>query len=124
MKITQNWLKSFSAFLLKRGGPGYIVRNIKTYKPSPLYRVYVGKVGTSKLSPISVPSYIDRSVQPLYQMPIEPISECKAAYDSFGFRIGRSPLWAVYRLQKLLNHTNTSFPFAVKIDIEGCFDNL
>jgi RNA-directed DNA polymerase len=103
---------------------GACVRNLKNYKPDPLYRIYLPKPGTKKLCPISVASYRDRALQALYLMALEPYAEAHAAYDSYGFRKGHSPIWAVYRVLQLMNHFNTRFVQVMKLDIQGCFDNI
>jgi RNA-directed DNA polymerase len=80
------------------------------------------KPGTFR--PISVPSYIDRCLQALYLLALDPIAEAKAAYDSFGFRKGRSPIWAAIRLSRLLNNAFVSIPYIIELDIEKCFDTI
>jgi len=93
------------------------------YVSTPLYRIHIPKPNGS-LRPISVPSYLDRCMQALYLLALDPFAEQVAAKDSYGFRKGRSPIWAVYRIQKLLNNPFVSIPFIVELDIEGCFDNI
>jgi RNA-directed DNA polymerase len=84
----------------------------------------VPKSTPGKFRPISVPSYIDRCLQALYAMALEPYSETVASRDSYGFRKGRSPIWAALRLQSLLNNPAISIPNIIELDIEGCFDNI
>lgn len=100
------------------------MRSLKNYKPDPLYRIYLPKPGTKKLRPISVPSYRDRALQALNLMALKPYAEAHAAYDSYGFRKGRSPIWAVYRVLKRMDYFNTRFAQVMKLDIQGCFNNI
>ena len=81
----------------------------------------IPKPNSDKLRPISVPSYRDRCLQAVYLMALEPYSETVAHYDSFGFRKGRSPIWAALRAQKLFNNMVVSIPYIIELDIEACF---
>src|SRR3712207_4035077 len=46
--------------------------NMVKYKPQPLKRVYIEKVGTNKKRPLGIPTMYDRAMQALYALALEP----------------------------------------------------
>nr|ALO21699.1 putative HNH endonuclease [Stephanosphaera pluvialis] len=102
-----------------------ITRNPNSYKSAPLYRVMIPKPNQPGVyRPLSVPSYTDRALQALYHLALDPIAESEAAKYSYGFRKGRSPIWAAVKLQSLLNTANISVPNIIELDIEKFFDRI
>ncbi len=62
----------------------------KKYKSKPLKRIYIEKKGKKKKRPLSIPCMIDRAVQALYALSLEPVSEITGDLHSYGFRKYRS----------------------------------
>jgi len=100
-----------------------IVEDPRKYKATPLDRIYIPKPDGSK-RPLSIPSYLDRCLQALYKLAIEPVTEEMADMSSYGFRPIRNVSWAVGKTQILLSNPLAKYKFVVEIDIQGCFDNI
>ncbi|HEY8805558.1 MAG TPA: group II intron reverse transcriptase/maturase, partial [Clostridium sp.] len=97
--------------------------NSKNYKCKPLKRVYIEKYGKTEKRPLSIPTMIDRAMQALYLLALEPISETKADKISFGFRKYRSGHDAMSHIFNLLAKKNSRV-WILEGDIKGCFDNI
>jgi len=60
-------------------------------------------VGTTELRPLGIPTMIDRSIQVVYAMALDPVVETHSDLHSYGFRKGRSPHDAISYLRHLLD---------------------
>ena len=65
----------------------------------------------------------DRCVQAVYAIGLEPWSEHTADKNSYGFRRGRSPSWAMKYLEILLRG-RADPSWVLEVDIEKCFDRI
>jgi len=66
---------------------------------------------------------LDRAMQALYLLALEPVSESTADWNSYGFRPGRSTQDAISHLFVMLSRKGAA-SWVLEGDIKGCFDNI
>jgi RNA-directed DNA polymerase len=95
----------------------------KSYKASPLRRVYIEKKGKKAKRPLGIPTMFDRAMQALYALALDPVSEVTADKRSFGFRKGRCCQDACEYIFADMARA-VSPEWVLEGDIKGCFDNI
>ena len=90
-----------------------------TYRPRPLRRKWISKLGSREKRPLGIPTIRDRVVQTALRYVLEPIFEIGFAIHSYGFRPGRGCKDALRRVDDLIKEEHG---YVVDADLKSYLD--
>ena len=91
------------------------------YRPQPVRRAWIAKLGSKEKRPLGIPAVRDRIVQGALRHVLEPIFEPDFAEHSYGFRPGRGAKDALRRVATLLK---AGHDWVVDADLKSYFDTI
>jgi len=97
----------------------------KGYLPKPLRRTYIPKNSDpTKKRALGIPTMLDRAMQALYLLALEPVAETTADPNSYGFRKERCTADAIGQCYIILRGRPGAPEWILEGDIRACFDQI
>jgi RNA-directed DNA polymerase len=88
-----------------------------------LKKVLNPKINSKELKPFGIPTMIDRAVQAIYLLAVDPVVETSSDKYSFGFRKYRSEQDAIAYIRSLLDKPKSP-QFILEVELSKCFDKI
>jgi len=100
--------------------------DFNTYKCKPVARRYIPKPGKDEKRPLGIPVMMDRALQMVVKMALEPEWEAKFEQNSYGFRPGRRCMDAIHVIHGTIAMMKgaTRSAWILDADIAKCFDMI
>ncbi len=93
----------------------------ETFRPRPIRRTFIPKLGSKDKRPLGIPAVRDKVVQTALKMVIEPIFEREFIDTSHGFRPGRGCKDALRKVERLLK---AGYTWVVDADLKSYFETI
>nr|YP_009730059.1 group II intron reverse transcriptase/maturase [Leucocryptos marina]BBQ05389.1 group II intron reverse transcriptase/maturase [Leucocryptos marina] len=100
-----------------------LVQKSGGYRAGPVRRKWISKDQSDELRPLGIPNMIDRALQALVLMCLDPLVEEVSDTYSFGFRKYRNTGNAIQRIRTILDKPNGP-RYLWNVNIEKCFDKI
>jgi RNA-directed DNA polymerase len=108
----ESWLIAWSGIIPRASG---LNSTAEGYYPQPLRRIYILKSDRKTMRPLGIPSMIDRVMQALHLLALDPVADTNADRNSYGFWQQRSCADAIQQCFNALMDANTQW------NIRSCF---
>ena len=100
-----------------------LVQKSGDYQAGPVRRTWISKDQSDELRPLGIPNMIDRGLQALVLMCLDPIVEEMSDTYSFGFRKYRNTGNAIQSIRTILDKPKSP-KWIWDVDIKKCFDKI
>jgi len=117
------WNSPSAKFLAIQQLREILIQKSGEYQAGPVRRTWIPKDQSDELRPLGIPNMIDRGLQALTLLCLDPVAEEISDTYSYGFRKYRSTGNAIQRIRTLLDKTNGP-KYIWDVDIEKCFDKI